>query len=934
MKPTRLTLSAFGPYAGEVIIDMAQLGDNGLYLITGDTGAGKTTIFDAITFALYGEASGDVREAGMFRSKYADKDTPTFVEMEFRYRGKHYHLKRNPEYLRPAKRGTGFTKEKAEAELNEPDGTQTTKSKDVTARVIEILGVDREQFSQIAMIAQGDFLKLLLASTKERSEIFREIFHTKNYQALQMKLKADANRLKYEYEDVCKSILQYVEGVRVGEDSLHRLEWRELIQKKNMGSLMDLMSLLDALVEEDCGRQKKLDVKLESLDQEIESVNKILGKIESEKKAEQEIEKAKAFLAENETRLKDSKALLDVEEGKYAAREQLAVEIDHAVKMLPQYEQLREQIKALEEKRQILTKQEERLGVLRETLEKGKKQIIDAKKELESLKDCEMKKLGAENLIKEAKEKLNHIEETESAITEFEKQQKLLDKAQENYRVAVADSEAANQKYEQMNRAFLDEQAGILASTLESGKPCPVCGSTQHPQPARVAVAAPSKEALKTAKDAADKAQKKAADKSLKSGELKGKVEEQREKLGEVSREKLCSDKAALQGQTNGLLKLQMDLKRLCDSKKQLEEVIPKQEEDQQKKADQMIAADQQIVRGRAVIQSEEKETQKKQADLVYQTYEEALQNLTEKKQLKLEMEKSFKTAKKNYEKLKEQMDAGRTKIQTLQAQLRKFKDDKFTEGKVAENLLMADIAAGNEFMEEKMIIQQQELSEAKKKLQSQKDEVSLRIGTNISARDKIAGQKTAMECVETKWRWMSSLADTANGALAGRDKIMLETYIQMTYFNRIIQRANVRLMAMTGGQYELKRRAEAENQKSQSGLELNVIDHYNGSERSVKTLSGGESFKASLSLALGLSDEVQSSSGGIQLDSMFVDEGFGSLDDESLSQAITALHNLTEGNRLVGIISHVAELKERIEKQIIVTKEKSGGSTVKPLRF
>lgn len=204
---------------------------------------------------------------------------------------------------------------------------------------------------------------------------------------------------------------------------------------------------------------------------------------------------------------------------------------------------------------------------------------------------------------------------------------------------------------------------------------------------------------------------------------------------------------------------------------------------------------------------------------------------------------------------------------------------------------------------------------------------ISSRLDRNGEALKNIRKGSGRLTEVETKWTWVKALSNTANGNIGGKEKIMLETYVQMTYFDRILARANTRFMIMSGGQYELKRRIEAENNRSQSGLELDVIDHYNGTERSVKTLSGGESFKASLSLALGLSDEIQSSAGGIRLDTMFVDEGFGSLDDESLQQAMRALYGLTEGNRLVGIISHVSELKEKIDKQIVVTKEKSGGS-------
>ena len=229
----------------------------------------------------------------------------------------------------------------------------------------------------------------------------------------------------------------------------------------------------------------------------------------------------------------------------------------------------------------------------------------------------------------------------------------------------------------------------------------------------------------------------------------------------------------------------------------------------------------------------------------------------------------------------------------------------------------------------EKLLEEKNALTEKKTELTEKSETISTRIYTNNRAKENISKKATELTTIEEKWTWVKALSNTANGNISGKEKIMLETYIQATFFDRIIDRANTRLMVMSGGQYELIRRQEASNYRSQSGLELDVKDHYNGSIRNVKTLSGGESFKASLSLALGLSDEIQSNAGGIKLDTMFVDEGFGSLDEESLQQAIKALADLSEGNRLVGIISHVAELKERIDKQVIVTKEKTGGSKV-----
>lgn len=291
MKPLTLTISAFGPYAGIQTIDMTKLGERGLYLITGDTGAGKTTIFDAITFALYGEASGDNREADMFRSKYAAPETPTFVEMEFLYRGEMYCVRRNPEYLRPAKRGDGMTAEKADAALTYPDGRIVTKSKEVTRAVTELTGLERNQFTQIAMIAQGDFLKLLFAKTEERSKIFREIFDTKLYQTLQERLKAESGKLRGQYEDLEKSIRQYAGQIQKTPKDAEAEQ--PLTAEENL-------RLLARLTEEDGKQEEALAEALAKTEEELEQRSRGIGRAEAAEQMRRELEQTVRLCAEQE----------------------------------------------------------------------------------------------------------------------------------------------------------------------------------------------------------------------------------------------------------------------------------------------------------------------------------------------------------------------------------------------------------------------------------------------------------------------------------------------------------------------------------------------------------------------------------------------------------------------------------------------------------
>ena len=310
MRPLKLTISAFGPYAGKMELDFENLGSSGLYLITGDTGAGKTTIFDAISFALFGEASGGKREPGMLRSKYADDKTPTEVELTFCYAGKEYTVTRNPEYMRPKGRGEGMTKQAADARLVYPDGHVVTKLKDVNIAIKEILGLDRDQFGQVAMIAQGGFLKLLLADTKERQKIFRNIFHTNLYVELQERLSKQANAVKYQWEDVRKSIRQYVEAILCQENSAYADQVQQA--KAETLPVEEVLTLLENILEEDQHFQKDLEQSLQNTETELEEVVALMSlgenyqKIKNQLvKQEAEEESAKALLQQRQAELED-----------------------------------------------------------------------------------------------------------------------------------------------------------------------------------------------------------------------------------------------------------------------------------------------------------------------------------------------------------------------------------------------------------------------------------------------------------------------------------------------------------------------------------------------------------------------------------------------------------------------------------------------------
>ncbi|MBR6700318.1 MAG: SMC family ATPase [Firmicutes bacterium] len=918
MRPLKLNMSAFGPYAGKTEVDFTKLGEKGLYLIAGDTGAGKTTIFDGITYALYGEASGGGREPGMLRSKYAEADMPTEVELVFEYGGKEYIVKRSPEYERPAKRGGGTTLQKADAELKYPDGRVASKIKDVNQEIKDILGINRDQFLQIAMIAQGDFLRLLLATTDERKSIFRQIFKTGLYKELQERLKSESSRLKNEWEAVSASIRQYISGIAFDEED----PAAEELQKGIDGEIPigEMMTLIQELCKRDEERDSKISSSIETVEKEAEELGIVIAKEDGRIKLEKDLEETRAAL---QTKLEEAKELgeaLALEKEKIPEQEEAAKQAALIREELPGYEELETKIKALEalsrriksnkteieEKKKVLEEDSEKLGRLQE--ESKKLTGADARKE----------KLKAQKDMLEAQNK--KLQSYLDSLKDMDDIREELEEARQEYLQAREKAEASLKEYEDKNRAFLDEQAGIIAETLEEGKACPVCGSLSHPDPAKKSQYAPSESDLKKAKKASDTDAKASEKASKKAGEITGRLsaaeDAVKNQTGEIwGEEKALEDgareaKKCISDNKDTIKELNINIDEEDKNILRLEELdreLPKLE----RSIDELRTSFSEAERDTAVLEGTEKEG--------------AGQVKALKEKLRFESEDEAKEQIKSFEKrlkaLKEALD-----------QAQKSYDEKNTEIsglKAAAAQLEKQLEDSEKLDTEGVRERKAELDERKKTLLDKQKKIIAARAANEKALNNISQRAEELAKLEEKWAWVKALSDTANGTLTGREKIMLETHILRTYFDRIIARANRRLMAMSSGQYELKRREEAGNNRSQSGLDLNVIDHYNGTERSVNTLSGGESFKASLALALGLSDEIQSSAGGVKLDTMFVDEGFGSLDEESLRQAIKTLNELTEGNRLVGIISHVSELKEKIDKQIIVIKEKSGGSRI-----
>lgn len=902
MRPITLKMSAFGPYARETVVDFEKLGKQGLYLITGETGSGKTTLFDAVTYALYGRASGDNRKEDMLRSKYAQADVETYVELCFSCRGRVYQVRRNPAYMRPKKRGDGKTAEKAGALLTCEDKILASRTEEVTEKVVEIIGVDKNQFTQIAMIAQGDFLKLLLATTEERIKIFRQIFNTSNFDKLQDEINGDFLQIKKVCDDLRKSVEQYAEGIVCENGDALEEELKSMVE----GIAADVSTKpLEILIDRDGKQLEKLNRQLTRIEQ---SGKEIAAKIVAGK----EFEKNQKILEDKEKqdgdvslRLEEAAELLKQKEAKKPHIEKLTGDMATLEEKLPMYDEVEKLRTQKQELQQSLNRLEKKLEVLQGTKEQLRDSLAGEKTELERLASVEiqLEKVHADKEL--VKNERKDLEKQEQTWKEYEIIVINHQKACKSYEQAKEKANKLGETYRQMEQIFMDEQAGILAKKLERGVPCPVCGSLEHPKPAKTAKEAVDKKTLAKEKKAVEQATEAMNDQYKEAAEWYAKKKEKEENL--VNKAELQERKKVTE-EKEQKLKVQFEELELAMKKVQsLKKTIPLKEEELENVQKELAESDTQLAVRKTALESCETQLKSFSLKLEYPD-KKAIENMIHRLSgEKADMEKELESALEINRKLQQEKSVLKGAIESLKEYLK--------QGKPVD-------------MEKKL--------EAEKKLTVEKAETSAtiqklhtRLATNKNCLEQIMKKKEELAAAEEKYRWMNALNMTANGRYGEKGKVKLETYIQMSYFDKILYQANKRFQIMSNGQYTLLRREEALDNRTQSGLELDVVDHYNGSVRSVRTLSGGESFKASLALALGMSDEIQNSSGGVRLDTMFVDEGFGSLDEDSLQQAIDILSELSEGNRLVGIISHVGELKNRIDRQIVVTKDKEGGSKV-----
>lgn len=917
MRPIRLTLSAFGPYAARTDVDFDKLGHSGLYLITGDTGAGKTTLFDAITFALYGEASGQERKGAMMRSKYADAAVPTFVELEFELRGRRYRVKRAPEYERPKLRGEGTVKNRPEAQLYYPNGDVLDSYRDVTAELENLIGLTREQFGQIGMIAQGDFKRLLLADTQERREILQRIFHTERFERLQAQLSDRSNRARRDAVEAEHALMQNAAMLTVPSELRDELD--VLRREESLANVRALCALARRGMALDEARAGENETARAQLRQVGAALSERIGRAKKRAEEQKQLEEVARDIVSAEQQAESAKRESEAAEKLRPRRAEIETQLGALRSRMADYEQaetLARRLEGLSEQARRAEAEEQRARASQTDLHQ---KLETAREKVAQMADVVAARAEAERAAHDAKRRAEQLERLIAAMKDEEAKELACQRERAGETEKLNLSRAAKAAYDDAEAAFFGAQAGILAETLEEGAPCPVCGAAHHPHPAKRTEGAPTQAELETLRARRDSAEKAAQT-------AHGAAERAAEALGAARR--LVQDRALEAECDERIGRAEAETRRDEASRLQQAALV------QREKLHQRVQA---LENTKRLIPQKEAEEQQA-AECARQKAEEKSGLLSSRAELALRLDALKKSLPFETRRQAEQAADGLENEKRVIDRQTEESAEKLRQ--ISERL--AALNAKKQTLEQPPEEAEREeplaaLTEQSERLNAQIDALeaeSRGLHARLSGnRDVLARIDAGLEDAAKKRelaQTLGTLSATANGQLTGRDKVTLEVYVQMAYFDRVIARANLRLREMTAGQYELRRRAEADNRQSQSGLDMEVIDHINGSARDVRTLSGGESFMASLALALGLSDEVQSGAGGVCLDSLFVDEGFGSLDAQALSQAVGVLAGLTEGNKLVGVISHVEELNRRIDKKIWVTKDRTGMSRVR----
>ena len=927
MKPLKLTMSAFGSYAGKNVIDFTGQ-QQGIFLITGDTGAGKTTIFDAITYALYNQTSGGERNGNMMRSQYARPETETYVELEFLYRGQTYRVRRNPDYKITKTLKNGKIREQKvphSVELTLPDGTVFPEKKNATdAKIIEILGLTADQFSQIVMIAQGDFLKLLYTKSDERKMIFSKLFRTDIYWKIQENLRRKSMEMDERIQENDRAFEQEKSRIIPLPES-EELPLDELVERLRE-------RLKDALKEQNLRRAN------------VEELNKKITKYEEINKLFRSLEKIRQTGKELEARQAESKERRQQIENARKADKVLVAEQQN----LRQQQEVEQSAQAIAKMEETLTNNQEMFETLKTQLQEveaeQKREAADIQKKMlaleqsfpsyEALQNARSEEQQAkkvwEDLGKTSEESFHKKEAGIAALKEQQKrQEQVVEQTKKNWEQTSLSASESAKHYEHMYEAFLKEQAGILAENLSAGCPCPVCGSTVHPDPAKLSDHAVTELEVEQAKKTRAAAEEKrdmayAAFEAEKTEKQKLAQAVEKEEADFVLAQTIAKQqrKEAEQNYVS-LQKIAEQIREklvypsLAEAKKQyaaMQKALEAAEQEIAKKRQKVseLAEAMNTLKGQKLAEEENQKTAKK------------LAVKTEKEYAKL-LEKSGFVSEETYH-LAILPERSRSKLEREEKEYESQCLKQQSEQKLLEKQVSGKTYADTTELNEQLKAEKQALKEAEKTYM----ELHTAYENDRSVLQNCAVYLEKGKKLESEDQVIKSLSKTANGRLSGSAKIDFETYIQRQYFKQIIHEANKRLLTMSNHQFILKLKEEANTgRKTNEGLDLSVYSLVTDSERDVKTLSGGESFLAALAMALGLSDIVERSAGAIHPDMMFIDEGFGSLDAQSRQQAIEVLGELAGDSRMVGIISHVTELKEQIDRKLVVSRTDKGSRAV-----
>ena len=1033
MKPIQLTMSAFGPFAGEQTLRFSDLGDHGLFLISGDTGAGKTTLFDAICFALFGKVSGSTRGEDTVRSDFAAPSVQTYVDLTFSHRGICYQIRRNPRYLRPKKRGTGTVEEKADAVMRRSgDGAVLASGmKEVTAEVEEILGVDVTQFKQISMIAQGEFLRLLTADSKSRADIIRSVFETGKLRDLERSLKDRMRQSESAMQETETRMKQLTDNLILPEDGgLDALR----------GQLMDLPQLLDGLSRWDVSQaeqqrrlteeEQRLDKKAKELHtaaEQAERDNQTLDRLHQSRQAYTALKNQEGGMRELECRLakaeraariagdrereqsasrqavkaerdrQDTAAQLEKLRGQLpelqkAAETAAARENEAAEQLDPERASLRamqQQYRELEEIRTACTQRRREAEHQKSELKKREQSQTELETRLEQARQTAEQTAPAQtevtrltSLLDQQNARLTQISSLRNTMESIRLQQTKLEQAVAVYEQAEHTFAEANRRCAEAERLWSRAQAGVLAQSLREGDPCPVCGSVHHPIPAACMDGAPTEEQLNRLRAARDDSREAMNACALICQERRTALRKDTEQAeasmmslfgNPISEEELRNrereEREAQSGLKQQKTQAEADAERHEKAKRTMESVqqsllsVRDQCLSQRQKAEE---ADNLLLQAETICKTRQEalpyptwdEAQKRldvldrtrreiteaaeQARQAYQTHQsqcEKTQTLLESRgQYQEEAAQSWQSAKQDWERIRtgagfpddedwlsaqmeqDERDESRRTLEEYRGACTGLAAQVQEQERAAQGLVYRDLESLQEQVE------QTEHSRAS--CREQLSRICRRRETNAELVRQLEEKERERQKQRAEVASLRELSQTANGELGGgKERISFEKYVQAVYFEQVLERANVRLRIMSAGRYELCRRLQSKDRRGQAGLDLDVLDHHTGRLRDVKTLSGGESFLGALSLALGLSDVIQRCAGGVSVETVFIDEGFGSLDSNALEQVLRVLMTLSEGQRQIGIISHVAELQERIDRQIVVHRERIGSS-------